>query len=200
MPWNTAAVERHIAGVPEVPRSVAITIRPALSEDAEAIACAFVESAEAHSAFDPNRYEPPAADAIAARYRAGAQHPPEAQAITLVAEFNGKIVGFVDARVERSPDPMHRPIVYCHIAEIAVRHVHRSQGVGQRLLRAAEEWGQRSGAQFALLEYHVANTRAGDFYQRMGYVVASMTVIRWLSSSSAHPDPHTATAPDPRNR
>jgi len=49
-------------------------------------------------------------------------------------------------------------MVYCHIAEIAVRRQHRSQGIGGRLLLAAEDWGHRLGAEFASLEYDAANT------------------------------------------
>jgi ribosomal protein S18 acetylase RimI-like enzyme len=76
---------------------------------------------------------------------------------------------------------MHRKIIYCVIAEIAVSREHRSQGIGGRLLQAAEDWGRQLGAEFALLEYHSANTRASLFYQeRMGYRPASITAIKRL--------------------
>jgi GNAT superfamily N-acetyltransferase len=102
--------------------------------------------------------------------------------VTLVAELNGEIVGFIDAHLEQSPDPMHREMIYCHIAEIAVRRVHRNQGIGGRLLRAAEDWGQGLGADLASLEYHAANTVASLFYQeRMGYRMTSITVIKRLN-------------------
>jgi ribosomal protein S18 acetylase RimI-like enzyme len=160
-----------------------ITIRPAVSEDADGIAGTFLESAEYHAQLDPERYSPPALETISARYREGRQHSPEArgESITLVAEFSGEIVGFIDARLERSPDPMHREMIYCHVAEIAVRSRHRNQGIGGLLLRAAEDWGRRQGAKFASLEYHAANKAASLFYERhMGYYVASITVIKRL--------------------
>jgi GNAT superfamily N-acetyltransferase len=47
---------------------------------------------------------------------------------------------------------MHREMIYCHIAEIAVRSQHRNQGIGSLSLRAAEDWGRREGAEFASLE------------------------------------------------
>jgi len=76
---------------------------------------------------------------------------------------------------------MHREMIYCHVAEIAVSRRHQSQGIGGRLLRAAEDWGRREGAELALLEYNAANTRASALYQqRMGYRVASMTAIKRL--------------------
>lgn len=163
--------------------SAAIEIRPAVPKDADGIARIFLESAEYHAELDPERYEIPAVERIAARYREGRQHPSDAavEAATLVAEFTGEILGFVDARLERSPDAMHRQMIFCVIAEIAVRRGHRSQGIGSRLLRAAEDWGRRLGAEFGLLEYHTANARASLFYQeRMGYRPAAVTAIKRL--------------------
>lgn len=166
----------------EVPNPAAITIRPATSDDADGITRTFLESAEHHARLDPERYWIPAAETISARYREGRQHPPDARGgVTLVAELSGEIVGFIDARLDQSPDAMHRDMIYCHVAEIAVSCRHRNQGIGGRLLQAAEDWGRRQGATFASLEYHVANTRAGAFYQRrMGYSTAAMTAIKRL--------------------
>jgi ribosomal protein S18 acetylase RimI-like enzyme len=166
-----------------VPSPMAITIRPAVSEDADAITRTYLESAEHHARLDPERYFVPAVEAISARYREGRQHPPDAGAegITFVAELGGEIVGFIDARLDRSPDPMHREMIYCHVIEIAVSGRHQNRGIGGELLRAAEEWGRQQGAEFASLEYLAVNTRAGEFYQRrMGYRAASITAIKRL--------------------
>jgi GNAT superfamily N-acetyltransferase len=160
----------------------AITIRPAVADDADGITRAYLESAAHHARIDPERYLVPSAETIAARYREGRQLPEEQdQGITLVAELDGEIVGFVDVRLDRSPDPMHREMTYCHVVEIAVRASHQSQGIGGRLLQAAEDWGRVLGAEFASLEYLAANTHAGDFYQRrMGYHPASILAIKRL--------------------
>jgi len=167
----------------EKPGSDELVIRLAVSQDADGIARVFMESAEYHASLDAERYSVPAFETISARYREGRQHPPDAgaEAVTFVAELSGDVVGFIDARLERSPDAMHRDMIYCHIAEIAVSHRHQNQGIGGRLLQAAEDWGRRRGAEFASLEYHAANTRAGAFYQRrMRYRVVSITAIKRL--------------------
>src|SRR5581483_495771 len=166
----------------EMDQSV-ISVRSAVSADADAIARIFLESVEYHARLDPQRYSAPAFATMSARYREGRQHPPQpdAQYITLVAEQSGEIVGFIDARLERSPDPMHRELIYCQIVEIAVSKRTQRRGIGARLLRAAEEWGRVHGAEFALLEYHAANSHAREFYRRrMGYEVASITAIKLL--------------------
>ena len=167
----------------DAPRAAAITVRPAIPDDADGIARTFLESAEHHARLDRERYWVPSAEAISARYREGGQHPADssAEAVTLVAEFRTEIVGFVDARLYRSPDAMHRELTYCYIAEIAVSSRHQSHGIGAQLLRAAEDWGRSLGAEFASLEYLTANTRAGVFYQQhMGYHAVSITAIKRL--------------------
>jgi len=159
------------------------TIRPAVSADAGGIALTLLESAEHHARLDAERYWVPAADAMPARYQYWGLHSPDdgPARLTLVAEQNGQIVGFVDAALQQSPDPMHRPMTYCHVAEIAVRAPYQSQGIGRQLLEAVEDWGRRQGAAFASLEYHIANTRAGAFYERkMGYRTAAITAIKKL--------------------
>jgi ribosomal protein S18 acetylase RimI-like enzyme len=158
-------------------------IRTAVPEDAEGIARVFLDSADHHARLDPERYFTPEYDVVVERYRHGLQHPqrPAEEIITLVAEIETQIAGFVDARLERPFDAMHRQTVYCYIAEVAVSAKHRSGGVGERLVRAAEEWGRRLGAEFASLEYNSANTRAGIFYrERLGYKIASITAIKRL--------------------
>jgi len=163
--------------------AAAIKIRSAVSEDADGIARTFLESVEYHAELDPERYSTPALETISSRYREALKHRSrvDSEVITLVAELGGEIVGFIDAGLERSPDPMHREMIYCHIAEIAVRSGHRNKGIGGRLLGAAEDWGRRMGAALASLEYHVANKRASFFYQeRMGYHPAAVIAIKRL--------------------
>jgi ribosomal protein S18 acetylase RimI-like enzyme len=160
-----------------------ITIRSAIPEDADGITCVYMESAEYHASLDPKRYWLPAVETTEARYRDGQWHSQDAgqQSVTLVAELSGEIVGFVDAQLQQSPDPMHRAITYCHIVEIAVSTRHQNQSIGERLLSTAEEWGRQQGAELASLEFLAVNTRAATFYQRrMGYRPASITAIKRL--------------------
>jgi GNAT superfamily N-acetyltransferase len=161
---------------------LAAIIRRALAEDADGITSAFLESAEHHGSLDPELYFVPEVETIVARYREGQQHPAEerTESITLVAELSGDIVGFIDARLYQPTDAMHRQMIYCLILEIAVKREHQNHGIGGQLLRAAEDWGRQHGAEFAALEYHAANPRAGAFYQRMNYRLASITAIRRL--------------------
>lgn len=159
-----------------------VAVRPATSSDADGITRVYLESAAHHARLDPDRYAIPDAAPIAARYREGWQHALDAGAetVTLVAELDGEIAGFVDARLAQSPDPMHRPMTYCHIVEIAVSANQQRHAIGGQLLRAAEDWGRDHGAELASLEYLASNTGAGAFYERLGYGVAALIAIKRL--------------------
>lgn len=169
--------------VEQTPPCELAMIRHALHGDAEGVALIFLESAEHHSSLDSWLYFVPNLKQIAERYRRRDQHGPgtDDESVTLVAELNNEIVGFLDARLFRSSDPMHRELLFCQISEIAVSRRFQSRGIGAQLLQAAEHWGQEQGADMALLEYHSANSRAADFYRRkMGYRVTSITVVKDL--------------------
>jgi|SRR5581483_9284676 len=158
----------------------AVTVRAAEPLDADAIVRVFLESARYHAALDPERYRVPEPADVLPRYT-GRTLVHDADTITLVAHADGTLVGFVDARLEKSPDLMHRRIVYCHVSEIAVSGRYQRQGVGGQLLRAVEEWGRQRGAAFTSLEHHVANTRAAAFYEeRMGYFIAADIRVKRL--------------------
>lgn len=159
--------------------SQAITIRPAQPNDTDAITRIYLQSAEHHAGLDPLRYSIPSFAEISLRYREGRQHPEHGT--SLVAELNGEVVGFIDVKLDRSQDSMHKDMLYCHTIEIAVSNAHQSRGIGAQLLRAAEDWGRAQGAELASLEYNAANHRAAEFYQkRMGYKIASITAIKLL--------------------
>src|SRR5262245_1945224 len=181
---NKTTAGGDVSFMSEVSGLVAVSIRTAVARDADGIARVFLESAEYHAGLDAERYWVPSIETASARYRTGRQHPHGANAITLVAELDGEIVGFVDARIEQSHDPMHRDLTYCHVAELAVSRAYRNRGIGSQLRERAEAWGHRNGATLASLEYHAANMRAGRFYQRrMGYSVAATILIKPLTPS-----------------
>ena len=112
-----------------------LTIRAATADGAAGIARVYMESAEYRArGSEPDRYWLPSLDEITAQYRErGRLSQTNGDAITLVAELDAQVVGFVDARLDRSPDPMHRNLTYCHIVEIAVAVQHQGQGIGERL-------------------------------------------------------------------
>jgi hypothetical protein len=118
VPSYPGAAPRYALLMAEAIYLVGTIIRPALSEDADGIAHAFLESAEYHARLDPERYSSPAVETVSAHYRK--LPDTDGESITLVAELDGEVVGFIDALLDRSQDAMHLEMIYCHIAEIAV--------------------------------------------------------------------------------
>jgi ribosomal protein S18 acetylase RimI-like enzyme len=143
---------------------------------------AWRESAEHHAQLDPYRYHVPDESFVVERYRLGQQHPDATsnETLTLVAELDGVIAGFLDARLERPFDAMHRQLTFCFIADIAVSKEYQNRGAGEQLLRAAEEWGSSRGAEFVALEYLAANEKAARFYEKLGYSRAAVIAMRRL--------------------
>lgn len=163
------------------PRLLEITIRPALLKDAEQIAHVYLESARFHATLDSERYAVPLLETILARYQDRARSSATGgSSTTLVAQIDGEIAGFIDVGLEKSHDLMHRELTYSHVAEIAVSERYRDKGIGGLLLQEAEDWGRGKGAEFASLEFHRENKRAGLFYQKRGYGPVSTTAIKRL--------------------
>ena len=161
-----------------------VIIRAAAPADAEAITRVYMDSAEHHAAADPERCYVPDRVAIVERYREGRQHPEsDLPAITLVAEQNGEITGFLDAQIQQPFDPMLRPVLYCFIADIAVAASHRNQGIGEQLMRAAETWARENGAIFTSLLYNQGNSRAARLYERLGYSTGSVGMLKRLPNA-----------------
>jgi ribosomal protein S18 acetylase RimI-like enzyme len=73
----------------------------------------------------------------------------------------------------------HRGWVYY----LAVRKAHRREGVGSRLMSAAEEWLRTKGAVKLQLMVRSDNESAMNFYDRVGYEASDVKVLsRWLES------------------
>ena len=159
-----------------------LVIRPSSAADGPGIARIFLESSEHHAGLDPELFFVPDLEMVTERYTQGLQLPSgKDECITLVAESDGNVVGFIDVRLDRPTDPMHREMVFCHVVELAIERKFQSKGIGAQLLQAAEKWGRQRGAHVALLEHNQANRRASAFYrQRMGYRVSSITLIKKL--------------------
>jgi GNAT superfamily N-acetyltransferase len=140
-----------------------------------------MESAGHHAQHDPENCYLPNQAAIEERYRQGRQHPEsELPAVTLVAEADGEIVGFVDAQIQLPFDPMLRPIAYCFVADVAVAAARRSEGIGVNLMGAVEGWAREHGADRVSLIYNSGNGRVAGFYERLGYGAASVGMMKRL--------------------
>lgn len=166
----------------------AIAVREFHPDDAAAVARALVDSSIHHTELEPERYAVLDAESLAARYRAGRQHPsgvPPDERASLVAEVDGVVVGILDVHVA-TPEGGHRPYRYGFVAELAVAAPARGRGAGAALLRAAEDWARARDCAYTVLDYNARNELAGRFYrERMGYRPAGVIVVKDLRKAAS---------------
>lgn len=89
-------------------------------------------------------------------------------ALLVAADGSDGVVGWLHVVIrhllERPPSAL--------IAGFVVDERHRSEGIGQRLLEAGEEWAHAQGVASMTLYSRQTRTRAHRFYLREGYRIA----------------------------
>jgi ribosomal protein S18 acetylase RimI-like enzyme len=101
-------------------------------------------------------------DWVAPRLAGGKRH-------LIVAHVDGDLVGTVQLGLDTPPNQTHR----CEISKLMVRPEARRQGVGNKLLMAAERVAKGEGRRLITLD-----TRRGDgaeqLYRNLGYEIAGV--------------------------
>jgi N-acetylglutamate synthase-like GNAT family acetyltransferase len=85
----------------------------------------------------------------------------------LVAELNGKIIGWVHAHIYNLlvDDPE------VEIGGLVVDESMRGQGIGEKLMRAAEDWACEHSCTSVYVRSNTIRTRAHEFYKGLGYEI-----------------------------
>ena len=99
-----------------------------------------------------------------------------------VAEAGGRVAGQILVIDSVSmDDPIYRPRRYLEVDELAVLTPYRRQGVGQRLMRAAEQFAAERGITTIELNVWEGNLQALSFYERLGYRTIRRRMARDLA-------------------
>jgi GNAT superfamily N-acetyltransferase len=147
-------------------------LRPARPGDGDDLARGWIEIARYYTALDPQAYQVPAADGLAAWFETLLGRPHSKERIWLVAEVAGRVVGNVEARLEPPVDSAPRQLLR-HLGErrvvvdaLGVEELYRRRGVASRLMRAVEGWARERGASLVSLETDIASPLSMPFYER----------------------------------
>ncbi len=92
-----------------------------------------------------------------------------------VAESDGAVVGYMAVRIEEDDSPRGAIKKNGYISNIVIFEEHQGKGLGEALLKKAEEFTKENGAQHIALDVQIGN-RALDFYHKHGYQERSI----WL--------------------
>ena len=97
----------------------------------------------------------------------------DARHTVLVAVGNSKVLGWIDIAVvfhlQAAP--------YAEIGGLVVSATERSQGIGGKLLHAAEAWAAAQGLSRVVVRSRITRERAHRFYQREGYATVKTSMV-----------------------
>ena len=155
-----------------------LLIRPATEDDYEGVNAVFADELAHHVALLPDRFQPVDPVMPHSWFLDVLAHPNK---MLIVAEADGRPVGqilIIDS--VSMDDPIYRPRRYLAVDELAVLTEYRRQGIGQRLMAAAEKWAAERGITRIELNVWQANEQAIAFYDRLGYRTIRRTMVRDL--------------------
>jgi ribosomal protein S18 acetylase RimI-like enzyme len=155
-----------------------IRIRTAVEADYEDVNKVFSGELAHHVALLPERFQQ--ADPVMPRdwYR---DVLAAANKTLFVAEADGNVAGLV-LLVESvsQDDPIYRPRHYLYVDELAVLAEYRRQGIGRRLMTAAENLAVERGISTIELNVWENNALARSFYEGLGYHTIRRRLSRHL--------------------
>jgi GNAT superfamily N-acetyltransferase len=153
-----------------------LVVRPARPGDAADLARNWIDAARHYAELDGDAFQIPPVDGLAEWFEELLGRPRSEDAVWLVAEVDGRVVGDVSARLERPTEDTERQLlrdlgrVRLYVDALGVEEAYRRRGVGARLMDAVEEWGRAKGAVRAVLTTYYASPLSVPFYEHgMGY-------------------------------
>jgi GNAT superfamily N-acetyltransferase len=142
------------------------TLRPAVPDDADALARGVIDGLAEYPAFAPDGWAPPAFASEAAATRRALADP---DAWCLVAEVGGEIVGQISLLpATAGPRPVADETL-AHVRNLFVDADHRGTGLARALDAAAADAARVRGFRSMRLFVAAGQARARAFYERAGW-------------------------------
>lgn len=144
------------------------TIRKATSEDRAALELCFIELQTFERTIEPNRVEPEivAADYIEELLADCVYH----NGAVLIAEEDGRFAGFACVLSQvHSSSVIEKYRNHAYVTDLYVRKSDRGRGIGEQLMRAAEDYAFANGAERIRVGVLAANNAAHGLYRKLGF-------------------------------
>lgn len=110
----------------------------------------------------------------------------------LLAVVDSEVVGYIAGKIdEESVDAGigYIPTKAGRITELVVKPSIRSRGVGARLMDALRVYFENSSCNLIRVEVFAPNARAVKFYERMGYEIRTVDMVRVIPESNPAENP-----------
>ena len=106
----------------------------------------------------------------------------------VVAEVNGKVVGYIMCRLEHGLSEIRRFsfVKKGHIVSVAVLPEHRMAGVGNALVTEALRALSKHNAEECFLEVRVTNESAINLYKKLGFSIARKVSHYYFDGADAY--------------
>jgi GNAT superfamily N-acetyltransferase len=157
-------------------------VRRAIPEDFEAICELADQMDRPHREHLPDRFQKPVGTARRRDRTDALMRDPDT--FLAVAEFDGRVVGIVNAGLETMPDyPQKRPLRSVTVRGIVVRQELRRQKVGSALLSEVRKWARERGADEIQANVYDFNTAAHAFFSNAGLKPLSHRLVLPLATA-----------------
>ena len=160
----------------DTPRFV---IRPATDADGATLGHLGALLMRTHYAFDPQRFLPPGPSPEEGYGRFLRSQLEDDDTVVLVAEQDGRVIGYVYAALEpRSWKELRDACGFIH--DVAVDDTARRSGAATALIEAAVEWLRGRGAPRVVLGTAEQNDAAQKLFERLGFRRTMVEMTREL--------------------
>jgi GNAT superfamily N-acetyltransferase len=163
-----------------------VVIRHARPGDGEGLAQLWVDMCDYYADLAPEHFQLPRNEGLSEWFGDVTADVPE-DAISLVGEADGRIVGWIWAHILEPREDAHHQLLR-ELAErrlvveaLIVERPSWRQGIGTRLMRAVEDWANARGATLSTVETYVRSPVSMPFYEQgMGYAQRRVTFQKRL--------------------
>jgi len=115
------------------------------------------------------------------------EHHYEDPKIFLVAEADGKVVGYTMCRIEFGMSNLRTAFARKgHVISIAVLQDYRGMGIGRRLMEVGMQRVKEGGATEMFLEVRVSNNPAIELYRKLGFKAARIAEGYYRDGENAY--------------
>jgi GNAT superfamily N-acetyltransferase len=164
-----------------------VSIRRARRGDGEGVAEVWRRVGAYYAALDPGYFQPPDTTGLAGGLDGVIQRGGD-DALALVVELDGHVMGWLSARVARPAEHARAQMmrqqgwIRLVVDALIVDPSAWRRGAGRALLEVAEEWGRERGAQLVRLETYADSPVSVPFYEQgMGYSRRSVVYEKRLA-------------------